>query len=110
MHSPPEESAHRKNGVQLQVVRKLRRGHWPVEHELDLHGLSRAQAGPMLEAFLRDCAARRMKCVRVIHGKGQGVLKHAVRNALADSGKVMAYCEAPPEQGGGGAVLVLLGA
>jgi DNA-nicking Smr family endonuclease len=103
-----EESAHRKNGVQLQVVRKLRRGQWPVQDELDLHGLTRAQAEPMLDQFLRYCAARGMKCVRVIHGKGQGVLRHAVRNALADSRDVMAFCEAPPGQGGGGAVLVLL--
>ena len=79
-----------------------------MQDELDLHGLTRPQALPMLDEFLRYCAARRMKCVRVIHGKGQGVLKHAVRGALADASEVMAFCEAPPDQGGGGAVLVLL--
>jgi DNA-nicking Smr family endonuclease len=108
MRSPPEESAHRKDGVQLQVARKLRRGHWPVQDEIDLHGLTQAQAMPMLDEFLRYCTARRMRCVRVIHGKGQGVLRNAARQLLADRREVAAYCEAPPDQGGAGAMLVLL--
>jgi DNA-nicking Smr family endonuclease len=115
MHSPPDpdddpqrQGAHRKDGVQLQVLRKLRRGHWPVEDELDLHGLTQAQASPMLDEFLRFCTARRMKCIRIIHGKGSGVLRNLARLWLADRLEVMAFCEAPPAQGGGGAMLVLL--
>ena len=108
MRSPPEEGAHRKDGVQLQVARKLRRGNWPVEDELDLHGLTRAEAAPMLDQFLRYCTGRRMKCVRIIHGKGQGIIRNLAQNLLAERREVMAFCEAPPDQGGAGAMLVLL--
>ena len=92
----------------LPLERKLRRGYWRVQDEIDLHGLSRAQAGPLLDDFLEYCAGRGMKCVRVIHGKGQGVLRDMVHGALADRREVMAFCEAPPDQGGSGAMLVLL--
>jgi DNA-nicking Smr family endonuclease len=90
------------------LERKLRRGHWRVQDELDLHGLSRVEAASLLEDFLRECAGRRMKCVRVIHGKGEGILREAVRLFLNGRRDVAAFCEAPPAQGGSGAVLVLL--
>jgi DNA-nicking Smr family endonuclease len=105
---PQQQGTHRKEGVQLQVVRKLRRGHWRVEDELDLHGLTQAQAAPMLDDFLRHCAARRMKCIRIIHGKGNGVLRNLARDRLSGRREVMAFCEAPATQGGSGAMLVLL--
>ena len=92
----------------LPLERKLRRGYWRVQDEIDLHGLSRAQAAPLLDEFLRYCSGRRMKCVRIIHGKGLGVLRGAVRDLLAERSEVQAFCEAPAAQGGSGALLVLL--
>jgi len=92
----------------LPLERKLRRGYWRVQDEIDLHGLSRAQAAPLLDEFLRYCSGRRMKCVRIIHGKGLGILRDAVRDLLAERGEVQAFCEAPADQGGSGAMLVLL--
>ena len=87
------------------LLKKLRRGQWRVEDELDLHGLSRAQAGAALDDFLDQTRAR---CVRIVHGKGSGILREALRAALPGHVEVVAFVEAPPQQGGSGAVLVLL--
>lgn len=109
-----ESLAYKREGVQLQVFRRLRRGHWVVQAELDLHGCTRDEARAELAAFLADCLRQGLRCVRVIHGKGLGsrnrepVLKAKVAGWLAQRESVLAFCEAPPRDGGGGAVLVLL--
>jgi DNA-nicking Smr family endonuclease len=87
------------------LLKKLRRGHWRVQDELDLHGLNRAQAAAALGDFLDETDAR---CVRVVHGKGSGILREALRAGLPARAEVLAFVEAPPDQGGSGAVLVLL--
>jgi len=87
------------------LLRKLRRGHWRIEDELDLHGMSRVQAERALDDFLSGVTAR---CVRIVHGKGTGVLRETLRAALPARADVLAFVEAPPAQGGAGAVLVLL--
>jgi DNA-nicking Smr family endonuclease len=103
-----------REGVSRQVLRKLRRGHWTVQDELDLHGLTRAEALEALAGFLRESARRARRCVRIVHGKGLGsknrepVLKGKVRVWLAQREEVLAFCQAPATQGGSGAVLVLL--
>lgn len=108
------EANYVREGVSPQVLRRLRRGHWVVQDEVDLHGLRRDEARLALAEFLRHCRARGMRCVRVIHGKGltspnrEPVLKGKVRRWLARWDDVLAYCEAPQHAGGGGAVLVLL--
>ncbi len=109
-----ESLAYKREGVQLQVFRRLRRGHWVVQSELDLHGLTREEARAALGTFLAECLRRGLRCVRVIHGKGLGsrnrepVLKAKVAGWLAQREAVLAFCEAPPRDGGSGAVLVLL--
>ena len=105
---------YRRDGVSPQVLRKLRAGHWAVQHELDLHGLRSEQARALLSDFLAASFKRGLRCVRVIHGKGRGspggepVLKRRVATWLTQRGEVMAFSEARPAEGGGGAVLVLL--
>jgi len=88
------------------LLRRLRRGHWPVEDELDLHGLTRIQAAHAVGAFIDG--AKGMRCVRIVHGKGLGVLREALRVDLPARAEVLGFVEAPPAQGGAGAVLVLL--
>ena len=109
-----EDVAYVREGVSRQVLRRLRRGHWVVQDQLDLHGLTRAEAREALAEFLRAAVGRARRCVRIVHGKGLGsknrepVLKGKVKVWLARREEVLAFCQAPPAQGGSGAVLVLL--
>lgn len=109
-----EELVFLREGLSRQVLRRLRRGHWVVEDGLDLHGMNRAEAAHSVADFLRRCALRRARCVRIVHGKGLGsrnrepVLKGKLRHWLAQRDDVLAFCQAPAHNGGGGAVLVLL--
>ena len=103
-----EELAFLREGLSRQVLRKLRRGHWVVQDELDLHGMNRVQAAHAVAEFLRHCRARRFRCVRIVHGKGLGVLKAKLRKWLPMRDEVLAFTQAPLAQGGGGALLVLL--
>jgi DNA-nicking Smr family endonuclease len=103
-----------RTGLGSDVLIKLRRGHWSVQAEIDLHGHTSDEAHDALADFLLAARAEGMRCVRVIHGKGltspggEPVLKGKVRRWLAHWDDVLAYAEAPQHAGGGGAVLVLL--
>jgi DNA-nicking Smr family endonuclease len=94
----------------------LRRGYWKIEAQLDLHGYTREEARQALVVFLDASSKRGCRCVRVIHGKGlssrdhEPVLKARVGGWLAQRADVLAFCQARPEDGGSGAVLVLLSA
>ena len=101
------------DGLRRDVLRQLRRGHWVVEDELDLHGMNRHMAAVSVSQFLNGCKKRRLRCVRIVHGKGHGshnrepVLKGLLRKWLLREA-VLAFSQAPAAQGGSGAVLVLL--
>lgn len=101
-------------GISHEVVRKLRRGDWIVQAQLDLHGMRRDEAREALAEFIRETVKRGLRCVRVIHGKGLGsigkepILKGKVRAWLVQKAEVIAFCQARPHDGGAGAVLVLL--
>jgi DNA-nicking Smr family endonuclease len=103
-----------RNGISRMTLRKLRRGQLQVEDSLDLHGLNSDAARRLLLDFLREAARRGLRCALIIHGKGrhkesgEGILKIRTRHWLTQCAEVLAFCEAPPNQGGGGAVLVLL--
>ena len=109
-----EEITFLRPGVQHQVLRRLRRGHFPVQAELDLHGHTRPEAREALRAFIDDSRTRDHRCVRVIHGKGlrsrhRGpVLKQLVDRWLRQLDEVLAFASARPVDGGTGAVYVLL--
>lgn len=106
--------SYQRSGVRAQVMRRLRRGLFPIEDELDLHGLTQTAARDQLARFLafnRDAGRR---CVRIIHGKGYRsgargpVLKIAVDLWLRHHSDVMAFTSARSIDGGTGAVYVLL--
>ncbi len=109
-----EELVYLREGLSRLVLRRLRRGHWVVQAELDLHGMNRHEASQSVAAFLHAAAQRGRRCVRIIHGKGHGsknrepVLKAKLRNWLMPRDEVLAFCQAPPHEGGGGALLVLV--
>jgi len=101
-------------GVGADVVRKLRKRHWPVQDELDLHGMTRDIARDQVGDFLRRAMKRGLRCVRVIHGKGYGsargepVLRSMVHSWLVQKDDVVAFCIANKGDGGHGALIVLL--
>ena len=109
-----EELTYLRDGLARDVVRKLRRGHWVTQDEVDLHGLNRPQAKLLVAQFLAGCLKRGLRCVRIVHGKGlrspgrEPVLKGKLRSWLVQREEVLAFCQAPPNRGGSGALLVLL--
>jgi len=109
-----DELVYHRGGVQMSVLKKLRRGHYRVQAEIDLHGLTVVEAKEVLRDFLASALERRLRCVRIIHGKGlrsghRGpVLKGVVSSVLRRVGPVVAYVSARQVDGGTGAVYVLL--
>ena len=103
-----------RRGLSTDILKKLRRGEWSVQGEIDLHGHRIDEARDALSDFLVEARQHGFRCVRVIHGKGLTspnrvpVLKGRVRKWLSQWDEVLAYCEAPRHAGGGGAVLILL--
>jgi DNA-nicking Smr family endonuclease len=108
------ELVYLREGLSRQVLRRLRRGHWVVQDDLDLHGMNRVEAAEAVARFVRESAAHGLRCVRIVHGKGLGsknrepVLKGKLRAWLTPRDEVLAYCQAPAAWGGSGALLVLL--
>jgi DNA-nicking Smr family endonuclease len=103
-----------KDGVGPDVVKKLRKRHWPVQDELDLHGMTRDIARGQLGDFVRRSVRRGVRCVRIIHGVGYGspngepVLRSVVHSWLVQLDEVVAFCVANRADGGNGALVVLL--
>ncbi|MDH5208963.1 MAG: Smr/MutS family protein [Burkholderiaceae bacterium] len=109
-----DELSFRRPGVGPDVLRKLRRGDWVIQDEIDLHGCRTDEARELLAGFLREAMKRGLRCVRIVHGKGLGsrdkqpVLKGKTRVWLAQRDEVIAFCQARPAEGGSGALVVLL--
>lgn len=109
-----EELFFARPGVPAATLRKLRRGGWVIQAELDLHGLHSDEARIALTEFLHICSRRDLRCVRIVHGKGlrsknrEPVLKHKLRHWLMQREDVQAFCQARPADGGSGAAIVLL--
>ena len=104
-------------GVDARLLRSLRRGDFSIQDRLDLHGLTQPEAKNALDRFLSDSRRARKRCVLIVHGKGLNsqdqlpVLKERMRGWLAQKsiGKtVLAFATARPQDGGTGAVYVLL--
>lgn len=102
---PGEETSYCRSGLS-RPLKKLKRGGFPIGKQIDLHGMTTAEARTCLLHFLEE--AKGMRAVRIIHGKGQGVLRSCVRNWLVQIPEVLAFSEARPEEGGSGALVVLL--
>ena len=109
-----EELVFLRNGLANLVLKKLRRGFWATQDHLDLHGLRTEEAQTLLVNFLNDALKQGLRCVRIVHGKGlrsrnaEPVLKRKVGNWLSQRDEVLAFVQARAEDGGGGAVMVLL--
>ncbi|HZV37688.1 MAG TPA: Smr/MutS family protein, partial [Pseudoxanthomonas sp.] len=106
--------AYRRAEVPPMVLKRLARGEYAAQEELDLHGLPARTAEALLRDFLRDCRTHGVGCVRIVHGKGHNseerlpVLKNLVDRVLRQRADILAFHSPPAAQGGTGAVLVLL--
>lgn len=109
-----EELLYLRDGQSPIVLSKLRRGKWVVQAHIDLHGLVSDEARAYVSEFISDCKKRGIRCVRIVHGKGLGsrnkepILKNKVRGWLMQKDEVIAYAQAKQQDGGSGAVIVLL--
>jgi DNA-nicking Smr family endonuclease len=109
-----DELVYLRPGLSKQVLRKLRRGQWVVQDDIDLHGMRSDPARALLVDFLNQALRKGHRCVRVVHGKGyrspnrEPVLKKKLAHWLRQRDEVLAYCQAPPADGGGGATVILL--
>ncbi|MFZ2171629.1 MAG: Smr/MutS family protein [Methylococcaceae bacterium] len=101
-------------GLQNNVLKKLRRGYFGLDAEIDLHGLNSNDAKRQLLHFLHSCVEDGYRCVHIVHGKGyrstdkHPVLKNNLNLWLRQHNDVQAFCSASPKNGGTGAVVVLL--
>lgn len=109
-----DQLSFRRPGIGSDVTSKLRKGHWSIQRQLDLHGLRSDDARQALGRFIREACQLGIRCVRVIHGKGLGspgkapVLKKKVHGWLVQKNEVLAFVQARPADGGAGALVVLL--
>lgn len=109
-----ESLSWRRPELGLEIVRKLRRGVWALQGQLDLHGLRTDEAREHVSQFLREAGNHGWRCVRIVHGKGLGspgkqpVLKDKVKRWLVQSDRVLAFVQARADEGGNGALIVLL--
>ena len=110
-----DQLSFRRTGIGTDVTRKLRKGEWSIQGQIDLHGLRSDEARDAMGQFIREAKRMGWRCVRVVHGKGLGspgkepVLKSKVQRWLVQKNEVLAFVQAKPSDGGGGALLVLLG-
>jgi DNA-nicking Smr family endonuclease len=109
-----DELAFRRPHVPESVLTRLRRGQFVVDAEIDLHGMTGAEAKAALRDFVGTALERHMSCVRIVHGKGRRsgprgpVLKNVVNAWLQRADGVLAFGSARAVDGGSGAVYVLL--
>jgi DNA-nicking Smr family endonuclease len=109
-----DQMSYRAKGIGTDITRKLRRGEWSIQGQIDLHGLRSDEAREALSQFIREAMRQDWRCLRVVHGKGLGspgrepVLKSKVQRWLVQKAEVLAFVQAKPSEGGAGALLVLL--
>jgi DNA-nicking Smr family endonuclease len=108
------EDAFAAPGVDRREIRKLKRGDYAAGGRRDLHGMTAAEACASVRAFIESSRHSRHRCICIVHGRGlhsEGrtpVLRDRVRKYLRSHRLVLAFANAPPSDGGTGAVYVLL--
>jgi len=109
-----EDLHYLRSGHSPDILNRLRKGHWPVQAAIDLHGLVSDEARRYVSTFITDCKQAGIRCVRIVHGKGLSspnqapVLKQKLRGWLMQKDEVIAYVQAGQKEGGSGALVVLI--
>jgi DNA-nicking Smr family endonuclease len=89
-------------------VKRLRRGDYPPDLILDLHGVKKEEAKHEIAALIHAAQKQHVYCVSIMHGKGTYALKKSIPNWLIQHPAVMGFHQAPKEWGGQAALLVLI--
>jgi DNA-nicking Smr family endonuclease len=103
-----------RGGVQQKILSKLKKGQFPIERNIDLHGSTINEAGAKLQHAIEAAITNQQRCVLVIHGRGKGsfdnkpAIKTHINQWLRESPDVLAFHSAQAQHGGTGAVYVLL--
>lgn len=110
-YGPDDILAYAKTGLSATQYQRLKKGQYPIDASIDLHGYTLDQALLALESFFDIAYNMRYKCLRIIHGKGSDnkpLLKNAVLAFLEAQSTILAFHSAPPKMGGAGVLLVLI--
>jgi dsDNA-specific endonuclease/ATPase MutS2 len=81
----------------------------PIEDSFDLHSFRPEDVADALADYLDEAQRKGFQEVRIIHGKGIGVRRAEVRKRLAADSRVLSFFDAPPDRGGMGATVAVLG-
>lgn len=109
-----DELKYLKQGYPPQLLRRLRRGEFSIQEELDLHGLIAQEAKPAVHSFINEAANTGISAIRIVHGKGlhsrdkKPVLKNLILGWLRKNQYVIAVCSTPANDGSTGAIYVLI--
>lgn len=95
-------------GEPTHILKQLRRGDFPPELMLDLHGMTQAMAKREIAALLQTCARQQIECCAIMSGHGKGVLKQNLPHWLVQHPAIRAFHQAPAAWGGDAALLILL--
>lgn len=107
-HFPEGPVRYCVEGESSHVLKQLRRGDFPPELFLDLHGMTQAEAKRELGALLHACTKQHIECCAVMSGHGKGVLKENLPHWLVQHPAVRAFHQAPAAHGGNAALLILI--
>lgn len=114
LHAGDEQLQYAQSHIPASIIQKLRRGHWRIQAQVDLHHLQTDAARDAVSRFIRNSHQHGLRCVRIIHGKGYGseggvpVLKQKTPRWLMQNKRVLAFVQAREADGGAGAIVALL--
>ena len=94
--------------IEAEAIGTMKPVTMPIEDVLDLHTFQPGEVADLLNSYFEACIEQGIYSVRIVHGKGKGILKQRVQTLLAKNPLVIAFGDAPPEAGGWGATLVSL--
>ena len=82
--------------------------HLPISDELDLHYFHPSEIKDLLNEYIKECRKERITHLRIIHGKGKGILRDRVKSILKKNPYVTEFYPASPGAGFWGATIAVI--